>query len=149
MKSIPENQFKFFGCKIITDIGNNECTSNNCSSCEIAQNYIVKENTKKNIENIPHLHRITNGVHFLLNSTDTIARLNNVDEAKKFGNNEYSYSEVGYSLSIIKRYPLFARLKKTIGLPIPRKILWSNKTRPILVVYENCVYVISPVIKYL
>ena len=144
------DEYRYTGCSINNKHGDkNECISNDCSTCKIALKHITQIIFKKNQDNIPSLHRLRNDTYYLLNMTDTIARLKTVEDAKKINNHEYHYEKVGYSLSIINKYPLFVRLKKTIGLPIPRNILWSQNDRPLIVEYDDCTYLVAPTVKTL
>ncbi|MCK5386795.1 MAG: hypothetical protein KAJ39_06395 [Gammaproteobacteria bacterium] len=141
--SIMSNQFGFKGCRI--NKGSGECVFDvTCDMCFLAISHLHEVSVKKDHDNIPHNMRVNNvGVEFRLNGTDTIAEYRNIGDALLSHN--FIYNEVGYSLPIIMRYPLFARLKRVVGLLIPRLILWSSDKDPLVVVYDDCTYVISPV----
>ena len=124
--------------------------SDDCRTCQIACDYMHKLSTIKDSDNIPDRVRVSGDVKFKLNSTDTIAEYKSLRDALVTHTSKYSgiaeFVEVGYSLAIIKRYPLFARLKRTLGLPIPKRILWSSNKNPLVVVYDDCVYAISSIL---
>ena len=142
---IKKDQFKI--CSISEDI---EPCSGDCRTCTLACDYMQALGIIINNDNVPSLDKVRNDIKYKLNSTDTIAEYKSFRDAVLMCTSAYpeitEYSEVGYSLSIIKRYPLFARLKRTLGLPIPRRILWSGNKNPLIVVYDDCAYAISSIL---
>ena len=142
-KTNKENRFSFKGCRI--NKGSGECVFDvTCDMCFLAISHLHEMSVKKDRDNIPQNMRANEfDVIFKLNNTDTIAEYKNCSDAVRSHN--FIYEEVGYSLPIIMRYPLFARLKRVIGLNIPKLILWSGDKNPLIVVYDKCTYVISSV----